>query len=204
MKGITKRQQEVLDFIAEFSEHRGMPPTRRNITDRFNFKSPNAADEHLRALDRKGYINLIPKTSRGIEITGPTTSKNLPIIGSVAAGSPILAVEHVESQSTLKGSLFTPNADYLLRVQGESMINVGINDGDLLAVHKTNECRNHQIVVARIGDEVTVKRFRRKIGEATGVYLLAENEKFPTIEVEDNGIDFQIEGIGVGLIRTSM
>ena len=202
MKTITRRQQQILDFIEFYVTEQGMPPTRRNITDQFQFRSPNAADEHLRALARKGYINLIPRTSRGIELNF-TSSAYLPIIGRVAAGSPILAEEHVENKSNINKTVFSPQADYLLRVQGESMINAGINDGDLLAVHKTIEVQNNQIVVARLDGEVTVKRFGRHPSNLT-VLLQPENDDYPVIEVDEGTADLHIEGIGVGLIRTSM
>ena len=199
MKAITKRQAEVLDFIRTYRQDNGYPPTRRNITDKFGFRSPNAAEEHLRALDRKGFIQLQRNTSRGI-IVKDFQKEYLPIIGRVAAGSPILAEEHVERESIVSGSMFDPHADYLLRVQGESMIEAGIFDGDLVAVHKTHEVRDNQIVVARLEEEVTVKRFKRD-HENREIHLIPANKEYRTIKVNESSPDLQIEGISVGLIR---
>lgn len=199
MKSITKRQAEVLDFIRTYRHDNGYPPTRRNITDKFGFRSPNAAEEHLRALDRKGFIQLQRNTSRGI-IVKDFQKEYLPIIGRVAAGSPILAEEHVERESLVSGSMFDPKADYLLRVQGESMIEAGIFDGDLVAVHKTHEVRDNQIVVARLEEEVTVKRFKRD-HENREIHLIPANKEYRTIKVNESSSDLQIEGISVGLIR---
>ncbi|MYD42819.1 MAG: transcriptional repressor LexA [Gammaproteobacteria bacterium] len=199
MKSITRRQSDVFNFIKLYLEEHGYPPTRRNITDEFGFKSPNAAEEHLRALDKKGYIELRRNTSRGI-IIKDTRSGHLPIVGRVAAGSPILAEEHIEKNSTVSGSIFDPAADYLLRVQGESMTGIGIYDGDLLAVHKTQLARDNQIVVARLDDEVTVKRFKHD-HENREIHLIPENSEYRTIRVHERSPDLQIEGISVGLIR---
>ena len=199
MKAITKRQAEVLDFIQTYRQDNGYPPTRRNITDKFGFRSPNAAEEHLRALDRKGFIQLQRNTSRGI-IVKDFQKEYLPIIGRVAAGSPILAEEHVERESLISGRMFDPQANYLLRVQGESMIEAGIFDGDLVAVHKTHEVRDNQIVVARLEEEVTVKRFKRD-HENREIHLIPANKEYRTIKVNESSTDLQIEGISVGLIR---
>lgn len=199
MKSITKRQAEVLDFIRTYRHENGYPPTRRNITDKFGFRSPNAAEEHLRALDRKGFIQLQRNTSRGI-IVKDFQKEYLPIIGRVAAGSPILAEEHVERESLVSGGMFDPHADYLLRVQGESMIEAGIFDGDLVAVHKTHEVRDNQIVVARLEAEVTVKRFKRD-HENREIHLIPANKEYQTIKVNEASPDLQIEGVSVGLIR---
>ena len=202
LKSITKRQAAVLDFIRAYRREFGYPPTRRNITDEFGFKSPNAAEEHLRALDRKGFIELRRNTSRGI-IVRDLESDHLPIIGRVAAGSPIMVEEHVERESMVSGAMFDPHADYLLRVQGESMIDIGIFDGDLVAVHKTPEARDNQIVVARLEEEVTVKRFKRD-HENKEIHLIPENKEYQTIKVDENSTDLRIEGVSVGLIRMHM
>ena len=199
MKTITKRQAEVLDFIRTYRQDNGYPPTRRNITDEFGFRSPNAAEEHLRALDRKGFIQLQRNTSRGI-IVKDFQKEYLPIIGRVAAGSPILAEEHIERESLVSGGMFDPHADYLLRVQGESMIEAGIFDGDLVAVHKTHEAHDNQIVVARLEEEVTVKRFKRD-HENREIHLVPANKEYQTIKVNESSPALQIEGISVGLIR---
>ena len=201
LKTITNRQSQVLDFIKEYQRDFGMPPTRRDITEEFEFKSPNAAEEHLRALQKKGYLELIGKTSRGIRVSAPDYTY-LPIIGRVAAGSPILAEEHIEKESAVVGDMFSPTADYLLRVQGDSMTGVGIFDGDLLAVHKTQDVTDGQIVVARLDDEVTVKTFRHK-RERHEIHLEPENLQYATIRVDETSPDLTIEGISVGLIRTN-
>ena len=178
-------------------ETTGYPPTRAEIARALGFRSPNAAEEHLRALARKGAIEMIPGTSRGIKLPAEV-NQGLPVIGQVAAGSPILAQEHIDSYSGVSANFFRPKAHYMLRVKGQSMKNIGIMDGDLLAVHQTNAIRNGQIVIARIGDEVTVKRFRQ---EGNLVYLLAENEEFTPIIVDLETESLSIEGIGVGIIR---
>lgn len=198
---LTPRQSEILAFIKRSLEDHGYPPTRAEIAQELGFKSPNAAEEHLKALSRKGAIEMTPGASRGIRIPGfePTTEESgLPVVGRVAAGAPILAQQHVESSCQIDPSFFQPKADYLLRVQGMSMKDIGILDGDLLAVHTTREARNGQIVVARIDDEVTVKRFKR---EGDKVWLLAENADFDPIEVDLERQDLVIEGLSVGVIR---
>lgn len=193
---LTPRQQEVLDFIKSTLEILGAPPTRAEIAQAFGFASPNAAEEHLKALAKKGAIVLEPGSARGIRLV---EQLGLPLIGSVAAGSPILAQEHVQARISLDPSLFSPKADFLLRVRGLSMINAGILDGDLLAVHRTSEARDGQIVVARLADEVTVKRLRRhKWGV---VELVAENPDYAPIVVDTTREPLDIEGIAVGLIR---
>ena len=159
-KPLTKRQQQVLERGKDHIEESGYPPTRVDISEKLGFKSPNAAEEHLKAIAKKGAIVLTPGTSRGIRLPDGIQS-GIPVVGRVAAGDPILAAENIEDNVDLSPSFFHPRADYLLRVKGDSMINVGILDGDLLAVHKTNEATNGQIVVARIESEVTVKRFKR-------------------------------------------
>jgi repressor LexA len=178
-----------------------MPPTRQEIAAELGFRSANAAEEHLRALARKGVIELLPGSSRGIRIAGEAASaaQGLPIVGRVAAGQPLLAHEHIEDHCAVAPELFKPRADYLLRVTGMSMRDAGILDGDLLAVHAALTARNGQIVVARIDDEVTVKRFHQRANRIT---LLAENPDFAPIEIEPGSRDFVIEGLGVGILRT--
>ncbi|PBP36371.1 transcriptional repressor LexA [Pseudomonas syringae] len=198
---LTPRQAEILGFIKRCLEDNGFPPTRAEIAQELGFKSPNAAEEHLKALARKGAIEMTPGASRGIRIPGfearPDDS-SLPVIGRVAAGAPILAQQHIEESCNINPSFFHPSANYLLRVHGMSMKDVGILDGDLLAVPTTREARNGQIVVARIGDEVTVKRFKR---EGSKVWLLAENPDFAPIEVDLKDQELVIEGLSVGVIR---
>ena len=197
MQDLTARQSQVLDLIRRHILDTGYPPTRADIATELGFKSPNAAEEHLKALARKGAIEMIPGTSRGIRLPEPV---GLPIVGRVAAGSPILAEEHIEDTCDLPGSFFRPRADYLLRVRGDSMINAGILNDDLLAVHKADDARDGEIVVARIDDEVTVKRLRRPRGRGRLV-LLAENDAYAPIEVDLERQSFAIEGISVGVIR---
>ena len=198
---LTPRQSQILDFIKRCLEDNGYPPTRAEIAQELGFKSPNAAEEHLKALARKGAIEMTPGASRGIRIPDfePATHESgLPIIGRVAAGAPILAQQHVEESCQINPAFFHPKADYLLRVRGMSMKDIGIFDGDLLAVHTTREARNGQVIVARVGDEVTVKRFKR---EDNKVWLLAENEDFAPIEVDLEEQELVIEGLSVGVIR---
>lgn len=190
--GLTPRQREILDFIRNSLDVLGAPPTRAEIANAFGFASANAAEEHLKALAKKGNIILEPGSARGIRLV---EQLGLPLIGSVAAGSPILAVENQRSRVQMDAALFSPRADYLLQVRGNSMSGVGILDGDLLAVHKTSEARDGQIVVARLADEVTVKRLSRRGGK---IELLAENPDYPAIPVDDTLV---IEGLAVGLIR---
>lgn len=195
---LTKRQTEVLDCIKRHIGDTGYPPTRADIAKDLGFKSANAAEEHLKALAKKGAIEIIPGTSRGIRIPEMEEEQGLPIVGQVAAGSPILAQEHVEDHCTISSDFFHPKADYLLRVKGLSMKDVGIMDGDLLAVHQCQTAKDGQIVVARLDDEVTVKRFKQ---DGNIVYLIAENEDFDPIIVDLNEQDIAIEGLGVGVIR---
>jgi len=207
---LTKRQQEVLDVIKSHIDETGYPPTRAEIAKTLGFRSANAAEEHLKALAKKGAIEMMPGTSRGLRIPGYEANsqssandesesiKGLPVIGRVAAGSPVLAEEHVDHVCPVQAEFFNPPADYLLRVQGLSMKNVGIMDGDLLAVHKTQNVRNGQIVVARIGDDVTVKRLDKK---GNIVRLIPENEELEDIVVDTNVEPVFIEGLGVGVIR---
>ncbi len=195
MEELTRRQNEILELIREHLRETGFPPTRAEICARFGFSSPNAAEEHLRALARKGAIEMLPGASRGLRILQPD---GLPVVGRVAAGSPILAEQHVEGHYQVDDALFKPRAHYLLRVRGLSMRDAGILDGDLLAVHKTEEVRSGQVVVARINDEVTVKRLRRR---GSQIQLLPENPDFAAIEVDPRSDRLVIEGLGVGVIR---
>lgn len=192
---LTPRQQEILDFIKNTVEVLGAPPTRAEIASAFGFASPNAAEDHLKALAKKGAINLEPGSARGIRLV---EQLGLPLIGSVAAGSPILAVENVQGRYALDASLFKPRADFLLRVRGLSMLHAGILEGDLLAVHRCAEARNGQIVVARLDDDVTVKRYRK---HGSVVELIAENPDYAPIVVDTRVQPLVIEGIAVGLIR---
>jgi repressor LexA len=201
MLKLTPRQSEILTFIKQCIEDNGYPPTRAEIATKLGFKSPNAAEEHLKALARKGAIEMTPGASRGIRIPGfePGIEQDgLPIVGRVAAGAPILAQEHIEDLCRINPEFFKPKADYLLRVRGMSMKDIGIHDGDLLAVHRTEEVRNGQVVVARLDDEVTVKRFKR---EGNKVWLIAENAEFSPIEVDLEQQSLTIEGLSVGVIR---
>ena len=226
---LTPRQQEIFELIQRAIARTGAPPTRAEIASELGFKSANAAEEHLQALARKGVIELVGGTSRGIRLKAGTlrtvneTRKRsseipakglpfnlplpgleqlvLPLIGRVAAGHPILAQEHVEQSYAVEPSLFARRPDYLLRVKGMSMKDIGIMDGDLLAVARTREARNGQIVVARLGDEVTVKRFQRT---AEGIALLPENPDFKPILVAPDQEDFELEGLAVGLIRNQL
>jgi repressor LexA len=194
---LTARQQEVLDLIKDAVETTGFPRTRAEIADKLGFRSPNAAEEHLKALARKGAIEMMPGASRGIRVL-ESQQLGLPIIGRVAAGEPILAQEHIEDHCKIPPNWFKPGADFLLEVHGESMINVGIMDGDLIAVHKTEVARNGQIVVARLEDDVTVKRYQKTRNKVT---LFAENDDFAPIEVNLKETNFAIEGLYVGVIR---
>jgi repressor LexA len=197
MEKLTQRQQEVLDVIRTHISDTGYPPTRADIAKTLGFKSANAAEEHLKALARKGAIEIIAGASRGIRLPD---EPGIPIVGRVAAGSPILAQEHIEDYCEMPASFFKPAADYFLRVQGDSMIDIGIFDEDLLAVHRTTEVRDGDIVVARIGDEVTVKRLKRGKNRQR-LQLLPENQEYQPIEVDLAQQDFAIEGISVGVLR---
>jgi len=200
MLKLTNRQNEILNFIRDFIRESGYPPTRADITSALGFRSPNAAQSHLRALEKKGAVSLTPGSSRGIRILGEEINDDpgLPIIGQVAAGSPVLAQEHVSGHCQFDPGMFSPRADYLLSVMGMSMRDAGILDGDLLAVHRTTEARNGQIIVARLHDEVTVKRFERQGHVA---WLHPENPEFSSIKVDLRNEPLVIEGLGVGLIR---
>jgi repressor LexA len=206
---LTARQEEILNLIREAIENTGFPPTRAEIANELGFKSANAAEEHLQALARKGAIEISPGTSRGIRLLGPaveaipmpppTLMMSLPLVGRVAAGSPILALEHVEATYSVDPAMFSSKPDFLLKVRGLSMRDAGIMDGDLLAVKKVDSAKNGQIVVARIGDDVTVKRYK-KTGSL--IELFPENPDFKVIKVDPSVDDFSLEGLAVGLMRT--
>lgn len=199
MDKLTNRQAQVLDLIKSHIVDSGYPPTRADIAKELGFKSPNAAEEHLKALARKGAIEMIPGTSRGIRLN---VEVGLPVVGRVAAGDPILAEENIEHTWQVPPDMFSPRADFLLRVRGDSMIDAGILDGDLLAVHKTQDVRGGEIVVARIEDDVTVKRLGRKARHR--LTLLPENPDYDPIEVDLRRQQFAIEGLSVGVIRRSL
>jgi repressor LexA len=202
MRQLTPRQSQILEMIQEFIAETGMPPTRADIANELGFKSANAAEEHLRALQKKGVLDLIPGASRGIQLKDSLREQmGLPLVGRVAAGSPILAQEHIETHYKIDPTLFSPKPHYLLRVHGMSMKNAGILDGDLVAVHRTPEVRSRQIIVARLDDEVTVKRFRQ---DGSVVWLLPENEDFEPIKVDLAEQDMVIEGVVVGVIRDNL
>ena len=201
---LTARQQKVLDWIRRHLESTGMPPTRAEIAAGLGFRTASSAEDHLRTLARKGALELTPGASRGLRLTEmpELPGTGLPLVGRVAAGSPILAALHIETHVRLDPALFAPRADYLLRVRGQSMKDAGILDGDLLAVHRSADARSGQIVVARLpgrgGDEVTVKRLKRRGGQ---ILLVAENPDFAPIVVDPKKTPFAIEGIAVGLVR---
>ena len=207
---LTVRQQEILDLIARSIDQTGFPPTRAEIAAELGFKSVNAAEEHLQALARKGVIEMVPGISRGIRLVQTNVAVpfvaresqlqySVPLVGRVAAGSPILAQEHIEKNYQLDPALFSDKPDYLLKVRGLSMRDIGILEGDLIAVKKTEKARDGQVVVARLGDDVTVKRFK-KVGHS--IELISENPDFAPIKVNKESDNFQIEGLVVGLLRT--
>jgi repressor LexA len=217
---LTDRQQQILDLVQSAIERTGAPPTRAEIASELGFRSANAAEEHLQALARKGVIELVGGTSRGIRLRSETlralnlqrgkqyslplpslSQLSLPLVGRVAAGSPILAQEHIDQTYLLEASMFPRRPDYLLKVRGMSMRDAGILDGDLLAVQKAKDAKNGQIVVARLGDDVTVKRFRRT---RNSIELIPENPDFATIVVPFGEVDFELEGLAVGLVRNNM
>lgn len=208
---LTPRQTEILDFIQRFISETGMPPTRADMARELGFRSANAAEEHLRALERKGVIELLPGTSRGIRLLEAPHSfagdsidreeEGLPLVGRVAAGQPILAAEHIEARYRLDLALFNPRPHYLLRVQGMSMRDAGILDGDLVAVRRQPDVRNGQIVVARLEEEVTVKRYRQT---GTTVTLLPQNPDYQPIRVDLKAEHLVIEGVVVGVIRNGL
>ncbi len=197
MKKLTARQQQILDFLRDSIASTGMPPTRAEMAAELGFRSANAAEDHLKALARKGVIELIPGTSRGVKLV-ESEPEGLPIVGSVAAGSPVLAVENIDDRVKVNATMFHPRAHYLLRVKGLSMRDAGILEGDLVAINREQAPRNGDIVVARIDDDVTVKRFY-KFGQK--VELHPENEDFDVIMVEPERHQFAIEGVVVGLLR---
>ncbi len=202
MRQLTPRQLQILNMIQEFMSEYGMPPTRAEIARQLGFKSSNAAEEHLRALQKKGVLDLVPGTSRGIQLKDSLREQlGLPLVGKVAAGRPILSEEHIETHYRIDQALFNPKPHYLLRVEGMSMKNVGILDGDLVAVHRTPEVRSRQIVVARVDDEVTVKRYRQ---DGSLVWLLPENDDFEPIRVDLKLQSMVIEGVVVGVIRDGL
>lgn len=201
MKKLTSRQQQILDLIRTTIDREGMPPTRADICQYFNFRSPTAAEDHLKALERKGVITLLPGQARGIRLAINTTISGLPLIGQVAAGQPILAEQNIEDYFEIDPIGFKPRADYLLRVRGDSMKDIGILHQDLLAVHRTQEAHNGQIVVARLEDDVTVKRFRR---HGNTITLQAENPDFSDIIIDLHEQPFTIEGLGVGVVRNEL
>lgn len=198
MQDLTKRQQQILNMIRSHIERTGIPPTRTEICEHFGFRSPTAAEDHLRALARKEAIELLPGASRGIRLMEEHEDQGVPVVGRVAAGEPIMSDEHIEEYCQIEPGLFHPPADYLLRVRGMSMRDAGILDGDLLAVHATTDVHSNQIVVARVDDEVTVKRFRQRGNIVT---LLPENEDFEPIRVDLREQDFSIEGVYTGILR---
>jgi len=219
LKPLTKRQQQIFDFILECLAENGAPPTRVEIADHFGFRSANAAEDHLKALDKKGHIELRSGTSRGIFITEQARlnaqvaahlgndapelgdTNGMPVIGDVAAGAPIFASQHVQKMVSVDQSLFSEKADFLLKVRGDSMINIGIFEQDLLAIKKADTARENEIVVARIDDEVTVKRYQR---DGASVALIAENDDYDPIIVDLQSQSFAIEGVVVGLIRQGL
>lgn len=205
MKPLTPRQQQVFDLIKDKIDVTGMPPTRAEIARELGFRSANAAEEHLKALAKKKAIEIIPGASRGIRLliqedAAANDEEGLPLIGRVAAGEPILAQEHVEAHYQVDPAMFRPQADFLLRVYGESMKDIGIMDGDLLAVHKTQDVHNGQVVVARLDEDVTVKRLEK---QGSTVLLHAENEEFQPIKVDLESQQLAIEGVAVGIIRNT-
>jgi repressor LexA len=202
MRELTPRQRQILSLIQTVIAETGMPPTRAEIAKEIGFRSINAAEEHLRALERKGAIELLPGTSRGIRLKDALREQlGLPLVGRVAAGNPILAEEHIEAHYQIDPKLFTSKPHFLLRVQGMSMRDAGILDGDLVAVHRSPEVRNRQIVVARLEDEVTVKRYRQ---EGHQVWLLPDNPEFDPIQVDLREQALTIEGVVVGVVRDAM
>jgi repressor LexA len=207
-KQLTPRQKEILNFISEFIKKHKFPPTRSELSGHFGFRSPNAAEAHLRALEKKAVIGIERGVSRGITLLPMAMTElpdagnpQLPLVGRVAAGSPVLAQENIEDEYRVDPSLFPQKPHYLLRVEGMSMRDAGILDGDLLAVHRTPEARNGQIVVARLDDEVTVKRFQQ---QGSQVQLLPENPEFEPISIDLRHQDLAIEGLGVGVIRPTL
>ena len=202
MQELTSRQQQLLSLIQRGIRETSRPPTRAEIAEELGFRSVNAAEEHLRALERKGVIELLPGTSRGIRLKDALREQmGLPLVGRVAAGEPILAEEHIEDRYQIDPSLFESEPHFLLRVRGMSMRDAGILDGDLVAVHRSADVRNRQIVVARLEDEVTVKRYRQ---EGHQVWLMPENPDFDPIEIDLREQAMTIEGVVVGVMRNAI
>jgi repressor LexA len=200
MTDLTPRQQQILELIQDAINENGMPPTRAEIAAQLGFKSANAAEEHLRALERKGMLEILPGASRGIQLKDSLREQmGLPLIGRVAAGKPILAEENIEARFQVDPKIFQPRAHYLLKVKGMSMKDAGILDGDLVAVHRTPEVRNRQIVVARLENEVTVKRYKQAPGSI--VWLMPENDEFEPLRVDLKEQSLIIEGVVVGVLR---
>ncbi len=195
---LTARQAEILELIRSYIAEEGCPPTRAEIAESLGFRSANAAEDHLRALERKGVIEMIPGSSRGIRLLDEYEDYGLPVVGRVAAGEPILAEQNIEDYCQIDADTFHPRADYLLRVRGDSMRDIGIHDGDLLAVHHTPHVENGQVVVARLDDEVTVKRFRQR---GSIVRLMPENPAYEPIRVDLREQVLDIEGLAVGILR---
>ena len=201
MNELTPGQRKVLNMVKDFIEEYGMPPTRMEIANELSFKSPNAAEEHLKALQKKGVIGLIKGSSRGIRLKDSLREQiGLPLVGKVAAGHPILAHENIDDYLDIDPDIFNPSPHYLLRVEGMSMKNAGILDNDIVAVHRTSEIRSRQIVVARINDEVTVKRYTQNNSIVT---LFPENSEFNPITVDLSEDEMVIEGVVVGVIRST-
>ena len=198
MKGLTPRQEEILNLIKLHLKKNGFPPTRADIGKALGFRSPNSAEQHLRAIEKKGFISILSGASRGI-VLKEQGELGIPIVGLVSAGQPILAEENIEDRIEIPIDMFSQNIDFLLKVKGESMNNVGIHENDLLAVKKVSECKAGQIVVARINDEVTVKTF--SMNDEGEVVLKPENENFNQIKVNPNEEDFVLEGLCVGVIK---
>ncbi len=201
MERLTARQQQIFDLIKANLEDTGYPPTRAEIAQSLGFRSANAAEDHLRALARKGVIEMIPGASRGIRVV--EQFNGIPIVGRVAAGEPILAEQNIEDYREIPSSTFHPHADYFLRVQGQSMVDVGIMDGDLLAVHQQPTAENQQIVVARVDGDVTVKRLKHTRSKHE-IHLLPENRDYSPILVDLRAQDFAIEGLAVGVVRVTI
>ena len=201
MERLTARQQQIFDLIKANLEDTGYPPTRAEIAQSLGFRSANAAEDHLRALARKGVIEMIPGASRGIRVV--EQFNGIPIVGRVAAGEPILAEQNIEDYREIPSSTFHPHADYFLRVQGQSMVDVGIMDGDLLAVHQQPTAENQQIVVARVDGDVTVKRLKHTRNKHE-IHLLPENRDYSPIIVDLRAQEFAIEGLAVGVVRVTI
>jgi len=202
MQQLTSRQNQILSIIQKVIEETSLPPTRAEIAEELGFRSVNAAEEHLRALERKGVIELLPGISRGIRLKDTLREQiGLPLVGQVAAGQPILAEEHVEAYYQIDPTFFKVKPHFLLRVRGMSMQGAGILDGDLVAVHRSTEVKNRQIVVARLEDEVTIKRYHQ-VGHE--VSLMPENPDFDPIQIDLREQTMTIEGVVIGVMRNTV